>query len=166
MRDLLRKPEEAVSVLLGVLLFSVLIWQVFTRYVLGDPSTISEELARYLYVGVVFFGAAAAVSSRAHIGMPFIVERLPPRVRLVTNLITQALSVMFCVAIVVYGIRAAGREWDLPTVAMEIPTGLVLAAVPAAMACAAIRLVLNMVQDLQDWRRRGDVQSASTASDF
>jgi TRAP-type C4-dicarboxylate transport system permease small subunit len=165
-RDLLRKPEEAVSVLLGVALFGVLIWQVFTRYVLNDPSTVTEEAARYLYVWVVFFGAAAAVSTRSHIGMPFIVERLPARVRLATNLLTQGLSVIFCVAIVVYGARAAYREWDLPSVAMEVPTGLVLAGVPIAMACAALQLVRNMVADVVEWRRHGDVRVATAASDF
>lgn len=166
MRDLLRRPEEAVSVLLGLALFGVLIWQVFTRYVLNDPSTVTEEAARYLYVWVVFFGAAAAVSTRSHIGMPFIVERLPARVRLVTNIVTQALSVAFCVAIAVYGVRAAWREWDLPSVAMEVPTGLVLAGVPIAMACAAVRLVRNMVEDVAEWRRHGDVRVAAAASDF
>ena len=152
--------------LLGCALFGVLIWQVITRYLLNDPSTVSEEAARYLYVWVVFFGAAAAISTRSHIGMPFIVERLPAGVRFVTNLITQGLSVVFCVAIVVYGFRAAWREWDLPSVAMEVPTGLVLAGVPVAMGCAAVRLVRNMVEDVAEWRRRGDVTVATAASDF
>ncbi len=166
MRDLLRKPEEAISVLLGVALFGTLLWQVFTRYVLDDPSIVSEEAARYLYVWVVFFGAAAAVSTRSHIGMPFVIERVPPRVRLVTNLVTGTLSVIFCVAIVIYGARAAWREWDLPSVALEVPTGLVLAGVPLAMACAAVRLVRVMMEDVTDWRRRGDVRAGTTASDF
>ena len=166
MRDLLRRPEEAVSVLLGCALFGVLIWQVITRYVLNDPSTVSEEAARYLYVWVVFFGAAAAGSTRSHIGMPFIVERLPARVRLATNLVTGALSVAFCVAIVIYGARAAWREWDLPSVAMEVPTGLVLAGVPLAMACAAVRLVRTMAEDVAAWRRHDDVRVATAASDF
>lgn len=166
MRDLLRKPEEAVSVLLGCVLFGVLIWQVITRYVLNDPSTVTEEAARYLYVWVVFFGAAAAVSTRSHIGMPFVVERLPVRARLATNLVTGGLSVVFCVGIAVYGVRAAYREWDLPSVALEVPTGLVLAGVPLAMACAAVRLVRNMVEDVAAWRRGDAVAAATAASDF
>src|SRR5919202_6289224 len=112
MRLLPRHAEEAISVGLGVLLFGVLIWQVFTRYVQDDPSLYTEEAARYLYVGVVFFGAAAAVSSRTHIGMPFLVERLPPGLRLAVGLATQALTLGFCAAVAVWGWRAAAREWD------------------------------------------------------
>ncbi len=165
MRLIVQHAEEALSVLFGVVLFGVLIWQVVTRYVLNDPSIWTEECARYLYVGVVFFGAAAATRERSHIGMPFIVERLPTGARLVTGLVTQALSVAFCVAIVIWGTRAAIREMDLPSVAMEIPMGLVLALVPIAMACTALRILLNMAEDIRD-ARTGQVRAASTASDF
>jgi TRAP-type C4-dicarboxylate transport system permease small subunit len=164
-RALLRHAEEAISVSFGVVLFGVLIWQVVTRYVLNDPSIWTEECARYLYVGVVFFGAAAAVSDRSHIGMPFIVERLPTASRLVVGLVTQALSLMFCLAIVVWGTRAAIREMDLPSVAMEMPMGLVLGLVPIAMACAAVRIGLNMAEDIRD-ARAGRLRTATTASDF
>ncbi len=165
MRPVLRHAEEALSVIFGVVLFGVLIWQVVTRYLLNDPSIWTEECARYLYVGVVFFGAAAAVSERSHIGMPFIVDRLPTGAKLVAGLFTQALSVLFCIAIVIWGTRAALREMDLPSVAMEMPMGYVLAIVPIAMACAAVRIGLNMAEDIRD-ARRGTLRAATTASDF
>ena len=162
---LLRHAEEAVSVALGVLLFGVLIWQVVTRYVLGDPSPYTEEAARYLYVGVVFFGAAAAVRDRSHIGMPFLAERVPPAARLGMGLLTQALTLGFCAAIAVWGFRAAAREWDLPSMAMEIPTGLVLGIVPVAAVLMALRTLAAMAEDLRAFRR-GEVLTASAARDL
>lgn len=162
---LLRRADEALSVLLGVALFAVLIWQVVTRYLLGDPSAYTEEAARYLYVGVVFFGAAAAVGDRSHIGMPFLVERLSPGPRLAVSLLTQALTLAFCAAIILWGWRAAAREWDLPSMAMEIPTGLVLAIIPAAATIMAIRTLACMAEDVRAFRR-GEVLTASAARDF
>lgn len=165
MRLVLRHFEEAVSVGLGVLLFAVLIWQVATRYLLGDPSAYTEEAARYLYVGVVFFGAAAAVRDRSHIGMPFLAERVAPGLRLGIGLLTQALTIGFCLAVTVWGFRAAAREWDLPSMAMEIPTGLVLGIVPVCTGLMAIRTLGCMAQDVAAWRR-GEVLTASAARDF
>ena len=107
MRLLGRHFEEGVSVLLGVLLFAAVLWQVFTRYVLNDPNPYSEEAARYLYVGVVFFGAAAAVRDRTHVGIPFIVEKLPRGLALAVSLAMQALVLAFCLLIVVWGVRGA-----------------------------------------------------------
>lgn len=161
----LPKLEEALSVLLGVLLFVTVLWQIFTRYVLNDPSGMSEELARYLYVGVVFFGAAAAVGDRSHVGIPFLVEKLPPLPRLAVALLVQALVLGFCLGMVWWGWRAAAMVWDLPSEAMEIPTGLVLAVVPISMAFAALRVVLAMVQDLRAFRR-GDALELVQGRDF
>ncbi len=164
-RPALAKPEEALSVLLGMLLFVTVLWQVFTRYVLNDPSGMSEELARYLYVGVVFFGAAAAIGDRSHVGIPFLVEKLPPPLRLAVALFVQALVLAFCLGMVWWGWRAAMMVWDLPSEAMEVPTGLVLAVVPVSMAFAAFRVVLAMAQDIGAFRR-GEAMELAQGRDF
>ena len=161
----LRHAEETVCVSLGVALFGVLLWQVFTRYVLNDPSIWSEEAARFLYVGVVFFGAAAAVRDRSHLGMPFLLDYLPRRLALAVTQFTRVLTLGFCVAIAIYGYRAAMSDWDLPSLAMEIPLGLPLAAVPIGMALAGIRTVTGMIEDISAWRR-GETLASSAARDL
>jgi len=166
LRFVLRHGEETVSIALGVLLFAVLIWQVVTRYLLGDPSAYTEEAARYLYVGVVFFGAAAAVRDRSHIGMPFLAECVAPGLRLGIGLLTQALTIGFCLAVTVWGFRAAAREWDLPSMAMEIPTGLVLGIVPVCTALMAVRTAVCMAEDVAAYRRGEAPAAASAARDF
>lgn len=161
----LPRIEEGVAILLGVLLFVTVLWQVFTRYVLNDPSGMSEELARYLYIGVVFLGAAAAVGDRSHVGIPFVVEKLPRQARLGVSLAMQTLVLGFCAGMVWWGWRAAMMVWDLPTEAMEIPTGLVLAIVPVSMAFAGVRVMLGMAEDVAAYRR-GEVLETSAGRDF
>jgi TRAP-type C4-dicarboxylate transport system permease small subunit len=164
-RIVLRHFEEGVSILLGVLLFAAVLWQVFTRYVLNDPNPYSEEAARYLYVGVVFFGAAAAVRDRSHVGIPFVVEKLPGGLALAASLAMQGLVLAFCLLIVLWGFRGASQVWDLPSEAMEIPTGLVLGIVPVSMAFCALRTVAGMVEDIRA-HRRGQELAHSAGRDF
>jgi TRAP-type C4-dicarboxylate transport system permease small subunit len=152
MRGVVRHFEEGIAVLLGILLFGAVLWQVFTRYVLNDPNPYSEEAARYLYVGVVFFGAAAAVRDRSHVGIPFLAEKLPRGAALAVSLAMQALVLAFCLLIVLWGWRGASQVWDLPTEAMEIPTGLVLGIVPVAMGFCAVRTVIGMAEDIRAHR--------------
>lgn len=57
----------------------VAIWQVFTRYVLNSPSTISEELLRYSLIWVSMLGAAYAFGNKKHIAIEFIIEKLSPK---------------------------------------------------------------------------------------
>ncbi len=165
MRALLRHFEEGVAVLLGVLLFLAVLWQVFARYVLNDPSPYSEEAARYLFVAVVFIGAAGAVRDRSHVGIPFVVERLPPGARLAVSLAMQGLVLGFCLLILLWGLRGAAQVWDLPTEAMEIPTGLVLGVVPLSMGLCALRTVGCMVEEVRA-HRRGAVLAPSAGRDF
>jgi len=156
-RAAIRHFEEGLAILLGVLLFVAVLWQVFTRYVLNDPNPYSEEAARALFVGVVFFGAAAAVRDRSHVGIPFLVEKLPRGAALAVSLAMQALVVAFCVLILRWGLRGAAQVWDLPTEAMEIPTGLVLGIVPVSMGFCAVRAVVCMAEDVAAYRRGEEI---------
>jgi TRAP-type C4-dicarboxylate transport system permease small subunit len=165
LRAAARHAEEGVSILLGVLLFAAVLWQVFSRYVLADPNPYSEEAARYLYVGVVFFGAAAAVRDRSHVGIPFVLDRLPRGAQLAVTLFTQSLVLAFCLLILWWGIRGASQVWDLPTEAMEIPTGLILGIVPVAMGFCAIRTIQGMAEDIAA-HRQGRELSHSAGRDF
>ena len=88
-----------------------------------------------------------------------------PGARLAAGLVTQALTILFCIAVTVWGFRAAAREWDLPTMAMEIPTGLILGIVPVTMALCALRTVVAMAEDVAAWRR-GEVLTHVAGRDF
>jgi TRAP-type C4-dicarboxylate transport system permease small subunit len=50
---------------------------VFTRYFLGDPAGWTEEIARYLLVGVVFIGASMSVRKNNHIQVDFFYRLMP-----------------------------------------------------------------------------------------
>ena len=54
------------TILLSVMTFLVL-YQVFTRYVLNSPAAFTEELVRYFLIWTGFTGAAYAFLSLIHI---------------------------------------------------------------------------------------------------
>jgi len=49
--------------LLGLIVF----YQFFTRYALNDSAAWTEEIARYVLIGMVFIGAATCVRKNNHI---------------------------------------------------------------------------------------------------
>ena len=53
-------------------------WQVFTRYVLGNPSSWSEELVSYMFAWMSLLGASIVTSERGHMNIPILVERTGP----------------------------------------------------------------------------------------
>ncbi len=61
--DLSHTPLEAwAALLLFWLLGATVFYQFFTRYALNDSAAWTEEIARYLLIGVVFVGASIGVA--------------------------------------------------------------------------------------------------------
>lgn len=66
--------EIILVVLMSVMTLNVL-WQVFSRYILNDPSSFTDELARYLLIWIGLLGAAYATGKRMHLAISLI----PPK---------------------------------------------------------------------------------------
>ena len=57
-KNVMNKILSAASVVLLVFMTSLVLWQVFTRYVLGKPAAFTEELVKYSLMWTAFIGAA------------------------------------------------------------------------------------------------------------
>jgi len=66
-------------VALGIfwLLAATVFYQFVTRYVLNDSASWTEEIARYLLIGVVFVGATIGVAKNSQIQVDFFYRHLP-----------------------------------------------------------------------------------------
>ena len=76
-------------------------YQFVTRYVLNDSAAWTEEVARYLLIGVVFVGAAIGVAKNLAIQVDFFYRYLPPAVGRWMSRLVDALRIAFFAAAVV-----------------------------------------------------------------
>jgi TRAP-type C4-dicarboxylate transport system permease small subunit len=88
-----RSLEVLIIVAMAALTIDVL-WQVFSRLVLKNPSTWTEELATFLLIWVALLGSAVALNRGAHLGIDYFVNKLSARKRLFTEV-----AVFFCIAL-------------------------------------------------------------------
>ena len=113
-------------------MFLVIIYQVFMRDVLTKPPTWSDELARYLYIYLVFLGAACISRKQAHIRMDFLPTKLHGRARARLLLVHEVLIIAF----LLYAFQSAVVFYDfyrkIPSPAMEMPSGYLVIIVPIA----------------------------------
>ena len=76
--DLSHTPAEAWAALaLFWLLGATVFYQFFTRYALNNSASWTEEIARYLLIGVVFVGASIGVAKNNHIQVDLLYRYLP-----------------------------------------------------------------------------------------
>jgi TRAP-type C4-dicarboxylate transport system permease small subunit len=94
--------EPVLITMLAIMLLSVL-WQVFSRYLLKSPSSITEELARYMLIWVGTLGAAYAAGSKLHLAITLFPDKLSPEKRQKLQLVLNALVILFSVAVFCIG---------------------------------------------------------------
>ena len=82
MRKLRNILNHVLDVLAGVSFLAMVAltcWQVFTRYILKNPSSWSEELVSYLFAWMSLFGSSIVVGERGHMNIPILVEKMGSR---------------------------------------------------------------------------------------
>jgi len=144
--------EENLAAALLALLLAAMLVQVFTRYVLNDPTAWTEEACRYLYVYIVFLGASAAIADRSHVSVNVVTQMMPPAVQLVVALAVDVLVVGFLAVLAWYGYQATLRNVDIPLAVLQIPYAWVYAIVPLTAVTMIVRTVMRMREDRQRYR--------------
>ena len=64
------------AIIVMVLLVSCVTWQVFSRYVLHMPSTMTDEIARFSMIWVGLLGAAYTVGLQKHLSIDLFTHNL------------------------------------------------------------------------------------------
>jgi TRAP-type C4-dicarboxylate transport system permease small subunit len=101
--------KSVMVVLLVVLIVSVGA-NVFGRFVLDNSLAISDELARWLFVWVIFLGAALAHLHREHIAVDMLVLKLSEPMQRVAALTQELLILALMVALLLGGRQVLATE--------------------------------------------------------
>lgn len=88
--------------LMGAAVLNVL-WQVFTRFVLANPSSFTDELARYLLIWIGLLGASYAGGKQMHLAIDLLPTRLTGRPRFYLGLAIEACVFLFALWVLVIG---------------------------------------------------------------
>ena len=108
-------------------------WQVMTRYLLGNPSAWTDELATILMIWVASLGASLGFVRKAHLGIDYFVNYLPKNATRPMQIVAQLVIVFFALGVLVYGgselVRLTLRTEQLSP-ALGIKMGFVYSAIP------------------------------------
>ncbi len=93
----------AFTISLSTFLVFCVIWQVISRYVIGKPSTITDELARYLFMWVALIGAAYTTGQKRHLAIDLLTMKLTGKRKLINEIFIQAAIAVFAFIVLIYG---------------------------------------------------------------
>jgi TRAP-type C4-dicarboxylate transport system permease small subunit len=138
-----RLLKAVISTMIGIML-AVIVLQVFCRYVLNAALSWPEELSRYLQIWAGLLAATYAYREGSHVGVTFLLDKLPKTLVKVIVTVSHALMGVFLCVIGWQGAGLLEKFVDLNSAALRIPVVLVYAAVPVS-AFLMLLVCMNLI---------------------
>lgn len=162
--EVAKKILDKILATICVGLFSFLVilvtWQVFTRFILNNPSVISEELAKYCFVSLVLFGAAFVFGERGHMAVEFIKENFSPKVKFFVNILIEVLIIVFTVAVLLIGGYYATKiAWNQLSATLNIPIGYLYLSLVLSGLFTVFYCVYNIIRIIKNNKPLGQLES-------
>jgi len=141
--------EWSMIVIFALLVLDVL-FQVFSRYILGTSFTWTEEFARFSLIWLTILGAAYLNAKREHLSMDFLYEKLSMTNKRKASILIEVFIFLFALIVMVIG----GFNLVYTTLHLEqlsgtlrIPLGYVYAIMPISgllIMCFSVYHISNI----------------------
>jgi TRAP-type C4-dicarboxylate transport system permease small subunit len=140
--DLSGTPVEGwVALALFWLLGLTVFYQFFTRYVMNDSASWTEEIARYLLIGTVFVGAAIGVAKDNHIQVDLLYRYLPAGVARAMSVVVDVLRIAFFGAMTVFTLLMMEKMGNYKMTIIDLPMNIVYGVCAFGFAAMTLRSV-------------------------
>ena len=152
MSQLRKILDRILNVLAGVSFLAMVAltcWQVFTRYILKNPSSWSEELVSYLFGWMALLGASIVVGERGHMNIPIVVDRMGEKGKKFFAVFAEVIGCLFAMVILVFGgVQITSLAMGQMTSSLGLPVGVFYIVLPLSGILNMIYTGLNIVEIL------------------
>jgi TRAP-type C4-dicarboxylate transport system permease small subunit len=148
-RRMLNNTLLVLSAAMLIIMTGLVLWQVFTRYVLNAPSIYTEELVTIILIWTGYFCASYVYGTRQDMALVFLKERLSGKKLRALCLIIDVAILIFAVGIMILGgYKAAMNTMKVLTPVLQIPKGMVYMIAPITGALILIHQFINIWEDI------------------
>ncbi len=155
--ELLSKIKKVVDAVLRFmcilfcgLMVAFVFWQVFSRFVLNDPSAISESAARYLFVWMSLTAAALLYGERGHMNISYFLNKFNPKTREILLIVSDLFTLTMAGWILTYsGFNMAMKNMLQVESSMNwLKIGQIYSIIPIVGACIIFYCLYNILESL------------------
>ena len=149
--DAMRLVNGYVLTVLAFALVVCVVWQVVSRYISPRPSTVTDELARFMFMWIGLLGAAQASAYKQHLAIDLLAMKLQGSAKRALNVVIECCIIAFAALVMIKG------GWELTvktfannqvTPALQWPMGYVYMVVPVAGVLMVFFAVVEIVNTL------------------
>lgn len=153
--DKLRYASVVAAAAIFVLIFLVIVAEIFCRTFLGFSTLWYMDFVQLSVCWMLAFGMSAIVYSNDHLQIDFIKAKFSPAGQFILGIITEVLELAFFVMLVPYGIKTAITKMKISFTTLHLPTGYMYAALPVFGALCAIFMAYRLWVDVSSISKKG-----------
>ena len=120
-------------------------WQIFTRWILGNPSTFTDELLRYVLIIAGFIGSAYCFYRDEHLCFDLVKSKAKGKAGLVLNTVIELLVLAFIAYVFVYGGYKLTMKATNRSSVMQIPFRLLYSILPISGAFIVLGRIVRFI---------------------
>ena len=125
--------------------------QVVLRYIFNSGLSWGEEIARFLFMWIIWITMSFGFRDHSHIRMSILSDKLTPKGKLVLQILMDLCVLAFSIYMGYYGWKYVGKCAELGEVssAAKLPHSVVFACFPYAMTICSIRIILDLIREFK-----------------
>lgn len=152
-------PEDWMAFVLFWALALIVFLQFFTRYVLNDSLSWTEEIARYGLMSLAFIGGAVVTRKKAHIAVELLSNVMKPSpLRAALLALVDFITLGFMGLLAFFSVTIVERMHSQPMTVFDLPMSTVYGVVGLGCFMMLARQIQVVWRNARDgWRRAPDV---------
>lgn len=150
---LLNKILETVLAVVVAVMVIGCFWQVFTRFILNNPSKYTEELLRYLLIWMTMLGVPYAYGKERHLSINLFTRSFTKRDSLLTKIGIEILILFLSLFVMVAGgFMVTANSAGQISPALHMPMQLYYVCVPISGTLMVVYCVTRLAGFLKQWK--------------
>ena len=145
--------EEVLIFTVFSLMSIIIFFQVIMRYIFQSSLSWSEEIARYLFIWLIYIGVSYAAKKNSHVAVTATELVLSPKHTKWIRLTAHVIFLAFAMCVFYYARQVCSTILRLgqQSPALDIPMWAIYAAVPTGFCLTCIRQIQNIRRQILDW---------------
>jgi len=150
-----RNVEYLVNSMFYGYLASIVVVEVFRRYVLSHASSWGEETAVYAFIWMTYFGAARGVRNRSHLAIDILRRHFNRTGEFLLHMLSDVCFLVLAVVIVVTSIKAVGgvMQFGQTFQGADVPMWVAMIGVPIGWTLIGFRVIQRSIHTITVYRK-------------
>ena len=149
--DALGKLIDFIGIVAAGLMFILLAYQIFMRFLTTKGDVKANEMVTYLFIWLIYIGMVVAAKNHSHMRVTMLADAFKPRIRNTIYLISNLLWLYYCGYVVIVTIQLIQQFQALnsKTTVLQIPIWVTYLILPITFTWSSMYIIRDIIDNIK-----------------